>query len=153
MSFTIDDNWHATLDGVQLPYLSLQPESDGYGVVEGNTNVAVQLDGGAPRIRADQQGAAKTLTVQWTLNPSQFDFLMAFYRKAINNGSDPFYMQLVGIDNAELTPYQVQIIPASFTPIKSQSGLAYIVGARLYVLPNSDNAVNDQTTLDDGVTA
>jgi hypothetical protein len=151
--FVINSPWQATYNGLELPYLALQPDSAGFAVTEGSTNIAIDLDGGAPRMRADLQGAVSTVNVQWSLSNTQFDFFKAFYRSGIGNGANPFWIKLVGLDSAELTPYQALIVPGSYKPASSQSGLTYVVTAQLWVTPNTGANANDAAILAAGAPA
>lgn len=114
--------------------LKLSPDSTGFTVLDGNTNVAIQLDGGDPRVRADQLGAASLVTGQWTLGPEDYDTLRAFYRTGTFFGSMPFLIDLVGVDGSELTTYVARFVPGTFK-LLSQSGLTYIQGASMWVTP------------------
>lgn len=136
-----------------LQTLGLTPDREGFQVDEGNTNTFVQLDGGGPRVRADQQGAVKLVNCQWTLNPAQFDYMMAFYRTGTANGASPFNISLCGIDNAEVSVYQAQFVPGTFQPLAEQSGLAYLVKAQMFVWPLPVNATADNALIAAGAPA
>jgi hypothetical protein len=116
--------------------LNISPDSTGYSVLDGNTNVFTQLDGGDPRVRADQLGAAGTVAVQWTLGPADYKVLRAFYRTGAKNGSEPFQVDLVGIDDDQVRTYTARFVPGTFK-LASQSGLTYIQTASLWVVPLS----------------
>lgn len=119
-----------------LPTLALLPDSQGYNVDEGDPNVAVQLDGGAARVRADKVGAVHTVTLQWTVGTANYEYLKAFFRTSTNNAALPFLMQLI-IDHSTPDTYTCQFIPGTFK-LKSQIGLTYVVGAQLWVVPSLD---------------
>ena len=130
--------------------LGIPPDRTGYKVKQGNGAVAIQLDGGAPRVRGDKLGVVSTVDVQWTVNESDFDYLMAFSRSGAGaNGVPctlPFLIDLVGIDNAEVGTYMVWFVPNTFGLI-SQAGLTYIVGAQLWVVPNTPSNADDLQTM------
>jgi hypothetical protein len=119
--------------------LKFSPDSTGYSVLDGNTNVFTQLDGGDPRVRADKLGAAGTVAVQWTLGPANYKLLRAFYRTGTKNGSEPFQVDLVGIDDDQVRTYTARFVPGTFK-LASQSGLTYIQTASLWVVPLSASA-------------
>jgi hypothetical protein len=124
-----------------LPILQLPPDQASYAFTPSASSVATQLDGGASRFRADQLGAAIVLTVQWTLNAFNFDYLMAFYRTAITYGSDPFTISLI-LDSDAPQAYTAHFMPGTFNLI-SQSGNTYIVGGTIEAIPNSAYASGD----------
>ena len=115
--------------------LGIPVDRQGYSVDEGDTNVAIQLDGGGPRIRADQLGAVKTAHCQWTVDQDRYDYLEAFYRTGTNNGANPFNISLVGIASSTPDTYVAWFVPKT-KRLLSQSGLTYVVGADLWVVPN-----------------
>lgn len=114
------------------------PDSDSFTVIEGETNVFIQLDGGDPRVDKDQLGAPKLVTCQWTLDEAGFDYAMAFYRKSTDFGALPFLLELVGIDGSTPNTYTCRIVPGSWKPVNQQKGLAYWVTCSLWV-----TAIND----------
>lgn len=120
--------------------LGTPPDSDNFTVTEGGTNIAVQLAGGAPRMRADQLGAVKTVTCQWTLEAADFDYFMAFYRTATGFGADPFNISLYGVDGAAFQTYIAQFVPDTFKPLGQTRGLMHLVVASLWVQPNLDTS-------------
>lgn len=132
--------------------LGLLPDQSGFNVQAGDTNIAVKLDGGAPRVRADQQGAVSTVNCKWTLTAAQFDYMMAFYRTGTNNGASPFQISLCGIDASEYATYTAQFVPGTFKPVSQQEGLTYVVEAQLWVAP-LNNTANDATLLAAGAPA
>jgi hypothetical protein len=130
--------------------MKIPPDANGYRAKDGVTAVATQLDGGDPRVRGDQLGAAKTVDVQWTTSPAGFDYLEAFYRTAAGAngvpGCLPFQVNLVGIDGSESQLYTCRFVPGTFGLI-SQSGLAYVVGAQLWVKPLPPTTDADNTLM------
>lgn len=129
--------------------LGIPPDANGYRAIPGNSVVAIQLDGGGPRMRADQLGIVSTVDVQWTLDPDAYNYMLAFFRSGAGAngvpGCLPFLCPLVGIDNAlSDTPqlYTCWFVPQTFG-LKSQSGLTYIVGAQLWVVPNLPDPADD----------
>jgi hypothetical protein len=134
---------------MSLPSLELSPDSSGYTIPTfGETNIATELDGGAPRIRADKQGAVSTIAVQWSCSKHNYDYLMAFYRTAINNGADPFELDLI-LDTATPDTYVAQFVPGTLQ-LSSQEGLTYVVQAQLYVLHDPPDGTTDAATITAG---
>lgn len=130
---------------MSLPNLALPPDQDSYALVLGTTTLSIQLDGGASRYRADQLGASHSLTVQWTLSYKNYTYLMAFYRKSITFGADPFTIALIA-DSGDLSTYTVHIVPGSFG-LSGQKGLSYIVVATLEINPDPTLYANDATII------
>lgn len=130
--------------------LRIAPDADGYVVDDGDANVAIQLDGGDPRSRGDKIGAIATVTVQWTVGPSDADYLRAFYRNGAGAdgvpGSLPFNISLVGIDSTTPQTYVARFVPRTFG-LRSQSGLTYVYAAQLWVKPIPPSAATDLATI------
>lgn len=124
-----------------LPSLSLNPDQANYVAPEGHTVVATQLDGGASRFRADQLGGVSLVTVQWTCNATNYNYLLAFYRTALSYGSLPFTISLILDSNVPQT-YTAHFVPDTFG-LTSTSGQTYIVGATLEVVPDPSYSTND----------
>jgi hypothetical protein len=122
--------------------LNMPPDNNGYKALPGNGVVANQLDGGGPRVRADQLGIVSTVNVQWTLDPLGFDTINAFFRTGSARASQPFQITLVGIDSSTPALYTVWFVPGTFG-LLSNVGLTYVVGAQLWVAPNPTNPDND----------
>lgn len=115
-----------------LPALLLPPDQANYATTIGETVIATKLDGGASRFRADQLNVASQVAVQWDCNQKNYDYLMAFWRTSIANGSLPFTMDLI-LDYGKLETYTCRILPGTFG-LTSTKGQQYIVGATLEVL-------------------
>ena len=121
--------------GIQTLY-SL-PDASGYSIDSGLGVLRVALDGGIGRYRADQLSTSFIANVQWSLNPVEFAYIQAFYRRAALKGSTPFYANLI-IDTSGVQSYLCNIIPGSWKPVKQNQGLLYIVSAQLEVTPAID---------------
>lgn len=120
--------------------LKRAPDSTSYAVTEGNTNIAIQLSGGLPRVRADQLNAVKTVDALWTLSPKAFNYMLAFYRTSTAFGSSPFLCPLLGIDNITLANYTAWIVPGTWKPVRQQQGLTFILTCQLWVIPTNDTS-------------
>lgn len=126
---------------MSLPVLLLPPDQSNYAAPEGHTTVSTILDGGASRFRADQLGGAFLVTVQWTLDLTNFNYLKAFYRTAVNYGSLPFNIDLL-LDSGAMQTYVAHFVPDTFG-LTSQSGQTFVVGAILEIIPDPSYAVGD----------
>lgn len=126
--------------------LFLTPDNSSYDVSRNPEVLAVQLDGGASKMRRDILGASFLVNVVWILNPTQYNYINAFYRTSVAHGSVPFNIDLI-LDNITLTQYVVRFIPNSFK-LTSQRGLAYTVSATLEVESVADNATADNVIID-----
>jgi hypothetical protein len=125
----------------------LRPDADGYSETEGEEVIRVDLDGGAGRYRTDKVGAAKTVTVKWTMNPTQYQYWRAFYATRTKNGALPFLCDLVSEDGSEPVEHTCHFLPGSVTkPL--QQGLTYVQAATLEVVPNARNKEADEALLD-----
>lgn len=128
-----------------LPSLLLPPDQANYVSQFGHTVISTELDGGASRFRGDQLGSSFKVTVQWTMNVKNYNYLTAFYRNAINFGADPFTVGLY-LDSAAIQNYTAHFVPDSFG-LTSQQGLTFIVGAVLEVIPDSSYYATDAATV------
>lgn len=133
------------------PTLPLPPDQSGYQVQDGTTTIAVKLDGGGSRVRSDQLGAAFTITVQWTLNLKNFNYLRAFYRTAVNFGALPFFLDLM-LDSGAMQTYLCRFLPGTFNLI-SQSGATWVQGATIEAMPDASLTPDDATILENGIDA
>lgn len=114
--------------------LKLIPDSEGYLVEHPDIVIHTQLSGGAGRYRRDKLGATYPVTVQWTLDPVEYNALVGFYQNVTKQGVLPFLIDLV-IENSNLEEYAARFVPLSFRLLE-QKGLMYKVGATLAVTPN-----------------
>ena len=124
--------------------LAIPPDKESYSVEDGESTLAVQLEGGAARYRADYIGATAKITVKWTLDAQKYDYLRAFYRQT-NDGADSFLADLI-FDRSVPTEYECHFIPKTFK-LNGHSGATYIVTAQLEVAPNPPDDATDQTLI------
>lgn len=130
------------------PTLLLPPDQSNYQATPNPTALSTQLDGGASRFRADKLGAAITLTVQWTMNRKNYEYLTAFYRTAINFGADPFILGLF-IDSGGIQNYTCHFLPGTFQ-LYSQAGQTWIVQAIIEAASDPSYATGDATIITAG---
>ena len=126
-------------------HLSLRPDAEGYQRKEGNNVVSTNLDGGPSRTRVDKIGAPESVSVTWTLNPSQYRYIQAFWHTGIKKGAFSITCDLVSQDGTAPTPPVCKFIQDTFT-LASQKGLTYVIQASLEVMPlPRDTALDDLT--------
>lgn len=125
--------------------LMLDAAQEGYTAQAGKEVVVNQLDGGAGRYRRDQLGATSLVSVQWFLSPTQYSYLMAFYRLKTAHGSVPFTLDILW-DSGTLGTYTAYFVPNTLA-LYSVEGSTSTVQAQLEVIPAAENAVTDQATI------
>lgn len=111
----------------------IPPNQSGYQYNPGKQIVVEQLEGGAPRTRRDQLGAAHYITCTWSCTPAQYQYLTGFFRELMNGYADQFRVPLV-LDVPFLVPYLCQLLEEP--QLSSIEGLLYSVSAKLSVLHN-----------------
>lgn len=116
----------------------------GYSVQYGNDVKSQQLDGGLPRLWRDFIGTPHSVSVQWTLDAGQYQYLMAFFR-VWQADPQPFWTRLV-IDDHQLLPYKTLFTPGGLQ-LASKNGGHYNVSGRLIVLPRAANPAFDAAIL------
>lgn len=122
-----------------LSKLNLTTPQEGYSVEDGEAVLRAKLSGGPGRQRLDMLGAASIVDVTLVLTSDEYRYWRAFFRSAIVEGSLPFLIDLV-IDTADISEYQVQIIPGT-TKLGSVQGDAHFVPMQLEVMmPVADAA-------------
>ena len=117
----------------------------GYSVQYGNDVKSQQLDGGLPRLWRDFIGTPHSVSVQWTLDAGQYQYLMAFFR-VWQADPQPFWTRLV-IDDHQMLPYKTLFTPGGLQ-LASKNGGHYNVSGRLIVLPQTRNPALDAAILD-----
>lgn len=115
------------------PTRVIPPNQAGYGHKPGKQIVVEQLEGGSPRTRRDQLGAADYVTCVWSCTPAQYQYLTGFFREMINGYADQFRVNLV-LDVPFLVPYLCTLMEEP--ELSRIDGLLYEVSAKLSVLPN-----------------
>ena len=126
--------------------LALMPSQAGYSVGFGNEVLDVQLSGGPSRTRADFVGAVAMVNVNWTLPLDATRYLLAFFRTATKNASEPFLIDII-LDEPLPTEYTAKFVPGTFQKL-GVSGLTTSYGAQLEVRPNPVNEVSDEAIMD-----
>jgi len=116
----------------------IPPDSNGFSAIDGNEILSVQLDGGSSRYRADILNSNAKVSAIWTLDQQQFNYFKTFFKVFINQGADPFLIDIFLDDGFGLTEVEAHFVPGSVS-LKSQSGLAFIMSATLEVKPVSLN--------------
>lgn len=118
-----------------LPLFPFAPDQTGYALVDADNAIAVELDGGAPRVRADVLGGVSTVSVRWSLRATEYQAFRSFYATAIARGALPFALDLIH-DQPFLTRHTARIQPGSLKVDASRvNGGIYTVTATLWVSP------------------
>lgn len=115
--------------------LNLEPDQEGFGVTFPLDVIVSEFEGGPPRQRRNFIGAYYTVTVQWTLNQTQYNELLTFYRDTANRGVTPFEIDLP-IENAVPEEHTALFVNNSFAII-SNVGNTVVVTATLSVKPRT----------------
>lgn len=114
--------------------LIIPPDRNSYNFLDGEEVLSVALDGGASKFRSDVLNSNIRVSVQWTLNPTSYNYFRAFYNTIIAKGALPFLIDLY-IDNPfELTEHEAHFVPGTFG-LRSQSGQAFVIAATLEIKP------------------
>lgn len=121
--------------------LLLIPTQEGHALRPGSGAAAVNYGGGATAYRSDVIGAPQLVSVTWTLESQQFDYIMAFYRLGTMFGSLPFLMFLP-TGRATFDEVKARIVPGTWT-LSSKRGDAYTVEAQLEVETRRADLVAD----------
>ena len=124
--------------------LTLIPDKASYSAIDTIQVIGVQLEGGVSRNRRDFIGGGDSVSVQFTISPTDYTYLVGFYKQAIQQNNIPFDIDLV-LDGASLAEYEAFFIPDTLR-LSSIKGFRYTVTAKLEVkapLPNTiaDNAL------------
>lgn len=115
--------------------LLLSPDQDSYTVTEGEDTIATKVGGGQPRMRRDLLNADSKVEVQFTVNPTEYQYIRAFYNYT-NRGADQFLIDLI-VETGELREYIARIIPGSWK-LTSVKGHTFKVKFTLTVASNDD---------------
>lgn len=134
---------------MSLPKLYLRPDQAYYTATTNASEIEqTDVDGGLPRQRLGIMGSVETVTMQWTLNVADHNYLHAFFRKAIGRGSLPFLMDLF-LESTTLEEHTCTLVAGTWK-IVSQLGLAYTTQANVYVIPAATDADVDAMTIAQG---
>lgn len=112
--------------------LALAPDETMYTTQDGAGAITVKLDGGASKSRRSYDNAPTTVTLQWSCDPEEFQYLRTFYNLH-SYGATPFLMDLI-IDKPSLTEHECRFVPDTFKLAKVQTDL-FQVRANLEVIP------------------
>lgn len=115
--------------------LQLLPNQEGYEVSDGDEIIETTVGGGSPRRRRDMLNSEYQVTCTFTLNPTEYQYLRAFYNY-INKGADGFLMDLI-IEDSTLREHVCHIRPGTWKLVK-QAGHMFQVKFTIDALPNDD---------------
>lgn len=119
----------------------LTPIQASYSVADGVEVLRTQLSGGMGRYRRDIINSTSLVNVSWLVKGQEFEYLRAFYKTAVAEGSRRFTIDLL-LDNPVVTEHEAMFIPGSMN-IDGNSGLALRVSAQLEVVPLARSIEND----------
>lgn len=126
-----------------LPHLALAPDAESYTQKDKAEVTSIPVEGGLGRYRRDLLGAARSVGVQWTLNPYQYRYWRAFWQTLLKRGSERFTCDLVPEDGCAPVAHECLVVPGSMG-VPSQGGRTYVIGATLEVTPLPvDDAANE----------
>jgi hypothetical protein len=83
-----------------------------------------------------------TVAIQFTLNVSAYDYIMAFYRTATKNGASPFQIYLIA-ETGEKVLYTAYFIPGSFGLDSTVGGCQFVVVAQCEIVTSYINSVSE----------
>lgn len=115
--------------------VTLSPDENGYTFKDGAEVLRTQLSSGRGRFTRGILNAAIPLTVQWTCDEGEYDYLMEVHRQHVAEGYAPFQIDLI-IDTDAFVEHWVRMMPGSFG-LSSHRGRSYVMQATLEVLPTS----------------
>jgi hypothetical protein len=109
--------------------LGITPSRFSYSVTS-QDGISVNHDGPRSRIR---RGVANTRRVQasWNVNEIGYQYLRAFFRSAIKEGSEPFIAKIQFEDDT-VTLHKAQIVPGTFNTT-AVNGSSFTVEAEMNV--------------------
>lgn len=116
-----------------LTKLSIAPDVATYSVQDGDSVVAIKLDGGAARYRTEILRTTSLVSVQWTVDPRRFQYLRAFFNSIATQGALPFLIDLA-LDLTGLTEHTAHFVPNTMKH-SALGGFNYLVSAQLEVTP------------------
>lgn len=119
----------------------IPPIQNSYKVTDGETTIAVKLDGGAARYRRDILNAYFTVDCEWRLSQDDYQYFRAFYNTETTSGSLPFLIDLI-TDEAVLTEHEAQFIPNTIQ-LSVFNGAYFTVRGQLEVKPIDRDAAYD----------
>lgn len=113
----------------------LSPDQTNYAIKEGKDTVMTELAGGRARYRRDLVGSSVEIEVQWTLNPTEYQYLRAFYNY-LNKGADAFIIDLL-YETATMREYIAQFKPGTWK-LSGVKGQTFTIRSTLEVMPNDE---------------
>lgn len=121
---------------VPATLLAIPPTSSGFATVDGDSTVSIQLDGGGPRVRKDQLNVVTRVSAAFVMTPEDYTYFRAFYRTSMKNGSQPFTIPLLGIDDSNWALYSAQMVGGTLK-WPSNQGATLTVTMDMWVMPNN----------------
>ncbi|MFC2998110.1 hypothetical protein ACFODO_23220 [Acinetobacter sichuanensis] len=122
-------------------------QQSGYTVSLGTNFIKQELERGPARRRKDGTGNSHTVSVNWVVNETGYDYLVGFYYLWEVNPSLPFLALLI-IDNSDLKEYRCWF--NSSIQLDSKEGNVFKVSATFEVQANRRDKNLDQSIVDLG---
>ncbi|MDQ9022680.1 hypothetical protein RFI02_16330 [Acinetobacter sichuanensis] len=122
-------------------------QQSGYTVSHGNNVIVQELEGGSSRYRRGINNNSHTVNVNWVVNKTGYDYLVAFYNLWTYNPSKPFLALLI-IDDSDLKEYKC-FFKSGFQ-LDSKEGNVFKVSATFEVQANRRDKNLDQSIVDLG---
>lgn len=117
-----------------LNVLNLRPDSQGYAITMASSTLLAQVDGGSPRTRAGTLNPWTTMTVRWTGDNDEYEYLQQCYRYTEANGGAHFLLDLY-MSHGFIVQHECMFVPGSFGLV-SQQGTKFVVQANILVRPS-----------------
>lgn len=115
--------------------LLLRPDEQSYTVDEASVALQTDVKGGPNRYRRDVLNQTIKVTVQFTVNPEEYQYLRSFYN-VVNKGVDPFMIDLL-VETSELRTHIANIVPGTWR-LSKVVGFSFTVRFTLDVQPNDE---------------
>lgn len=113
--------------------LDLIPDATGYSVQQDPGVVDSGIVGPALRMKRDKLNSASRVSVQWTLDAIEYEYLRRVYRYSELNGNPPFLIDLI-IFESDVEEYEAKFELDGLN-LTEQNGATFVVQANLYVRP------------------
>ena len=127
-----------------LERMTVLPDEASYSYGSDNSVISNALSGGMSRSRIDQINSAAIISCSWTVNPSEYQYIRAFFNFYTSRGVKPFLIELI-LDQPYLEVYEAKFVANSMVT-EDNEGLSYTIEAELEVVPKYD-PIHDELIL------
>lgn len=125
--------------------LTLPPLQKGYAIEKGVETISVDFGGGASLFRPGTGRASQEISVNWSLDSGDYNYLREFYFIITKSGSIPFSIDLI-VNDAESKEHIAYFIPGSLR-LDSIEGGDFNCSATLEVQQPKTNTNYDETVI------